>query len=104
MNTILSLLPVIIPLIFFGVIVLYILRLRRIVPTNVVHIIQRGSQTVSYGVGKTSNVYYEWPKWLPRIGVDVRELPVSNFDIDLSQYSANLSRGFVVDVKALKYS
>tara|TARA_R110002074_G_scaffold171863_1_gene334393 strand:+ start:11798 stop:13276 length:1479 start_codon:yes stop_codon:yes gene_type:complete len=102
MNTILSLLPVIIPLIFFGVIVLYILRLRRIVPTNVVHIIQRGSQTVSYGVGKTSNVYYEWPKWLPRIGVDVRELPVSNFDIDLSQYSAyDKDRvPFVVDVKA----
>ena len=102
MNTILSLLPVIIPLIFFSVIVLYILRLRRIVPTNVVHIIQRGSQTVSYGVGKTSNVYYEWPKWLPRIGVDVRELPVSNFDIDLSQYSAyDKDRvPFVVDVKA----
>lgn len=81
---------------------IYILKLRRIVPTNVVHIVQRGKTTTSYGVGKTSNVYYEWPGWLPRIGVTVRELPVSNFDIDLKEYSAyDKDRvPFVVDVKA----
>jgi flotillin len=81
---------------------IYILSLRRIVPTNVVHIVQRGSQTVSYGVGKQSNVYYEWPAWLPHLGVSVRELPVSNFDIDLESYSAyDKDRvPFVVDVKA----
>jgi flotillin len=85
----------------FGIL-LYILSLRRIVPTNVVHIVQRGSQTVSYGVGKESNVYYEWPAWLPILGVSVRELPVSNFDIDLIEYSAyDKDRvPFVVDVKA----
>jgi flotillin len=90
------------PILLVSLITLYVLKLRRIVPTNVVHIIQRGTQTVSYGVGKTSNVYYEWPKWLPKIGVDVRELPVSNFDIDLSEYSAyDKDRvPFVVDVKA----
>jgi flotillin len=79
-----------------------ILSLRRIVPTNVVHIVQRGKQTVSYGVGKSSNVYYEFPKWVPKIGVDVRVLPVSNFDIDLFEYSAyDKDRvPFVVDVKA----
>jgi flotillin len=79
-----------------------ILSLRRIVPTNVVHIVQRGKQTVSYGVGKSSNVYYQFPKWVPIIGVDVRVLPVSNFDIDLSEYSAyDKDRvPFVVDVKA----
>lgn len=90
------------PILMVLLITLYVLRLRRIVPTNVVHIIQRGTQTVSYGVGKTSNVYYEWPKWLPKIGVDVRELPVSNFDIDLYEYSAyDKDRvPFVVDVKA----
>lgn len=83
-------------------IVFKILSLRRIVPTNVVHIVQRGTQTVSYGVGKTSNVYYEFPSWLPKIGVEVRELPVSNFDIDLFEYSAyDKDRvPFVVDVKA----
>lgn len=63
--------------------IIYIFSLRRIVPTNVVHIVQRGSDTVSYGVGKGSNVYYAFPKWLPKFGVEVRELPVSNFDIDL---------------------
>jgi flotillin len=80
----------------------YVLSLRRIVPTNVVHIVQRGDKTVSYGVGKGSNVYYEFPKWLPKIGVEVRILPVSNFDIDLQKYSAyDKDRvPFVVDVKA----
>lgn len=80
----------------------YLLSLRRIVPTNVVHIVQRGDKTVSYGVGKGSNVYYEFPKWLPKLGVMVRVLPVSNFDIDLVKYSAyDKDRvPFVVDVKA----
>lgn len=82
--------------------IIYIFSLRRIVPTNVVHIVQRGSDTVSYGVGKGSNVYYAFPKWLPKFGVEVRELPVSNFDIDLPNYSAyDKDRvPFAVDVKA----
>lgn len=97
------------PLIAYGIptfivlaIMFYIFSLRRIVPTNVVHIVQRGSKTVSYGVGKGSNVYYEFPKWLPKFGVEVRELPVSNFDIDLPNYSAyDKDRvPFAVDVKA----
>jgi len=91
-----------VPSIFFLIATIYALSLRRIVPTNVVHIVQRGDKTVSYGVGKGSNVYYEWPKWLPQFGVMVRELPVSNFDIDLAKYSAyDKDRvPFVVDVKA----
>lgn len=84
------------------IILIYILSLRRIVPTNVVHIVQRGSKTVSYGVGKGSNVYYAFPKWLPKFGVEVRELPVSNFNIDLPDYSAyDKDRvPFAVDIKA----
>lgn len=91
-----------VPSIIFLLVFFYSLSLRRIVPTNVVHIVQRGDKTVSYGVGKGSNVYYEWPKWLPKFGVMVRELPVSNFDIDLTKYSAyDKDRvPFVVDVKA----
>jgi flotillin len=102
MSTIINLLPYVFPAIFVIGIVLKILTLRRIVPTNVVHIVQRGKQTVSYGVGKTSNVYYEWPKWIPKLGVEVRELPVSNFDIELYEYSAyDKDRvPFIVDVKA----
>lgn len=84
------------------IIIIYIFSLRRIVPTNVVHIVQRSSNTVSYGVGKGSNVYYEFPKWLPKWGVEVRELPVSNFGVDLPKYSAyDKDRvPFEVDVKA----
>jgi flotillin len=84
------------------IILFYVLSLRRIVPTNVVHIVQRGEKTVSYGVGKGSNVYYEFPTWIPKIGVMVRSLPVSNFDIELAKYSAyDKDRvPFVVDVKA----
>lgn len=91
-----------IPILVAVLVIFYLLSLRRIVPTNVVHIVQRGKNTVSYGVGKTSNVYYEFPKWFPFIGVDVRILPVSNFDIELSKYSAyDKDRvPFVVDVKA----
>lgn len=102
MQTLINLLPYIVPAFVALTITFWILRLRRIVPTNVVHIVQRGSKTVSYGVGKTSNVYYEWPSWLPYFGVEVRELPVSNFDIDLQEYSAyDKDRvPFVVDVKA----
>lgn len=99
---IISLLMYGVPAVFVLGIVIYVLSLRRIVPTNVVHIVQRGDKTVSYGVGKGSNVYYEFPKWLPKIGVEVRILPVSNFDIDLFKYSAyDKDRvPFVVDVKA----
>jgi flotillin len=101
-ETIFSLLIYGVPSLLGLMLLVYILRLRRIVPTNVVHIVQRGSTTTSYGVGRTSNVYYEWPSWLPRIGVSVRELPVSNFDIELKRYEAyDKDRvPFVVDVKA----
>lgn len=91
-----------VPILLVVVILIYILSLRRIVPTNVVHIVQRSEKTVSYGVGKGSNVYYEFPKWLPKYGVEVRELPVSNFGVDLPKYSAyDKDRvPFEVDVKA----
>lgn len=102
LHTITSYLIYIIPSVIGFIIIAYFFSLRRIVPTNVVHIVQRGSKTVSYGIGKGSNVYYEFPSWLPNIGVIVRILPVSNFDIDLSKYSAyDKDRvPFVVDVKA----
>tara|TARA_R110000868_G_scaffold76573_2_gene220075 strand:- start:15392 stop:16831 length:1440 start_codon:yes stop_codon:yes gene_type:complete len=92
-----------VPTLFLLGVVLYALTLRRVVPTNAVHIVQRGKQTVSYGVGQESgNVYYEFPVWLPVIGVAKRILPVSNFDIELKAYSAyDLDRvPFLVDVMA----
>lgn len=86
----------------FVALVVYLLSLRRIVPTNVVHIVQRNKETKSYGIGTGSNVYYEFPKWLPVFGVEKRVLPVSNFNIDLPNYSAyDKDRvPFVVDIKA----
>jgi flotillin len=91
-----------IPFLISFFIVIYVLSLRRIVPTNVVHIVQRGGNTTSYGVGNESNVYYEFPKWIPKLGVDVQILPVSNFDIELNSYSAyDKDRvPFLVDIKA----
>jgi flotillin len=74
---------------------------RRVVSTNVVHIIQRGRATTPYGTGLAAgNVYYAWPSWLPIIGVNVIQLPVSNFDLTLVDYEAyDLDRvPFVVHV------
>lgn len=79
------------------------LLLRRVVPTNEVHIIQSGKSTVSYGKDhEAGNTYYEWPSWIPKIGIVKIVLPVSVFDEDLQSYEA-YDKGrlpFVVDVKA----
>ena len=79
------------------------LLLRRVVPTNEVHIIQSGKSTVSYGKDHTDgNTYYEWPAWIPKIGIVKIILPVSVFAEDLQSYEA-YDKGrlpFVVDIKA----
>jgi flotillin len=76
---------------------------RRVVPANMVHIVQSGRKTVSYGVGgNTGNTYYAWPSWVPVLGVSVSTFPVSNFDIRLSGYEG-YDKGrlpFVVDIMA----
>jgi len=88
---------------FVFLILLIALFLRRVVPTNEVHIIQSGKATVSYGKDhEAGNTYYEWPSWLPKIGIVKIVLPVSVFDGDLEAYEA-YDKGrlpFVVDVKA----
>lgn len=88
---------------FVFFIFLIALLLRRVVPTNEVHIIQSGKATVSYGKDhEAGNTYYEWPAWLPKIGIVKIVLPVSVFDGDLEAYEA-YDKGrlpFVVDVKA----
>ncbi|MCF8463613.1 MAG: hypothetical protein K9G41_02135 [Flavobacteriales bacterium] len=99
MNLIIGSVVALVALIIF----IWIVRLRRIVPTNVVHIVQRGRKTVSYGVGQEAgNSYYEFPVWMPVIGVEKRVLPVSNFDITLEGYPAyDVDRvPFLVDIKA----
>lgn len=86
-------------------IILYVLSLRRIVPTNEVHIVQRTKDTVSYGKdagNDMGNTYYEIPSWIPHFGVVVSKLPTIVLDIDLNDYEAyDKDRlPFVVDIKA----
>ncbi|MEP3890370.1 MAG: SPFH domain-containing protein [Hellea sp.] len=76
--------------------------LRRVVPTNMVHIVQSRKKTTSYGTGHKSNVYWAWPSFVPLLGVAVIKLPVSNFDLSLKNYDAyDTDRvPFIVDVTA----
>lgn len=90
-------------LILLSLAVLVALFLRRVVPTNEVHIVQSGKSTVSYGKDHSAgNTYYEWPSWIPVVGIVKIVLPVSVFDEDLESYEA-YDKGrlpFVVDIKA----
>ncbi|MGH1456521.1 MAG: SPFH domain-containing protein [Alphaproteobacteria bacterium] len=77
--------------------------LRRVVPTNEVHIVQSRKATKSYGKDtKNGNTYYEWPAWLPIVGVTKIVMPVSVFDVQLVAYEAyDVGRvPFVVDIVA----
>lgn len=77
--------------------------LRRVVPTNETHIVQSRKKTTSYGKDtENGNVYYEWPSWLPVIGITKVVLPVSVFDISLTAYEAyDIGRvPFIVDIMA----
>jgi len=101
-----TLLPFAIPG-FLGLVALTVVKiamnLRRVVSTNEVHIVQSAKNTTSYGKDTgNGNTYYEWPSWIPVIGVSKTVFQVSNFDIDLEDYEA-YDEGrlpFVVDVKA----
>ena len=76
---------------------------RRVVGTNMVHIVQSGKSTLPFGANLSGgNVYYEIPTWVPGIGVSVIKLPVYNFDLSLNNYEAyDEDRApFLVDVTA----
>ena len=86
-----------------ALLIFYILGLRRIVPTNEVHIVQRNQQTLSYGKDTMNgNVYYQIPAWIPKYGVVVSKLPSTIIDVTLDRYEAyDKDRlPFVVDIKA----
>lgn len=76
---------------------------RKVVSTNEVHIVQSGDRTISYGKDTSNgNVYYEFPSFMPVIGVKKIVLPVSVFSLDLNGYAAyDVGRlPFVVDIQA----
>lgn len=80
-----------------------ILSLRRVVPTNMVHIVQSRNASTPYGRGKPAgNTYYEWPSWIPIVGVTVTKFPESIFQVTLGDYEAYDSARlpFMVDVTA----
>lgn len=82
---------------------IWVVNLRRVVSTNEVHIIQSSKKTVSYGKDQDSgNTYYEWPSWIPLIGIQVIKLPVSVFSLRLNSYEAYDSGRlpFVLDLEA----
>lgn len=77
--------------------------LRRVVPTNEVHIVQSSGATKSYGKDTDNgNTYYEWPAWFPIVGITKIIMPVSVFDVQLQSYEAyDVGRvPFVVDIVA----
>lgn len=76
---------------------------RKVVPTNEVHIVQSGKNTTSYGKDSgNGNSYYQWPSFLPFIGVTKSVLSTSVFSLKLDSYEA-YDKGrlpFEVDVVA----
>lgn len=75
--------------------------LRRVVDANMVHVVVSSKKTTNYGKGEgAGNVYYEWPSWVPVLGVTNTKLPTSIFDIDLNNYDAYDKERlpFVVDI------
>jgi flotillin len=86
-----------------GISIICALFWRVVVPTNEVHIVQSGKKSISYGSGlEAGNSYYEFPSWIPKIGVTVSKFPLSVFDLNLLNYDAyDVDRlEFLVDVRA----
>lgn len=74
-----------------GVILFIIIPLsfRRVVSTNEVHIVQGGGKPKSYGAAQASgNSYYQWPSWIPFIGVTTSVLPLSIIPLKIDNYEA----------------
>lgn len=84
-------------------VILLLATLRKVVPTNMVDIVQSARKTVSFGTGQEAgNVYYQIPSFVPVWGVVVSRFAVSNFQVKLDNYAAYDSGRlpFVVDVVA----
>jgi flotillin len=101
-----AIIPTVLTVLAIAIVVMsfiWIVNLRRVVSTNEVHIIQSASKTVSYGKDQVDgNTYYEWPAWIPIIGINVIKLPVSVFSLRLKDYEAYDSGRlpFVLDLEA----
>ena len=85
------------------VILIIIIYLRRVVPTNEVHIIQKwSSSTPHWKWFKWWNTYLAFPSWVPFFWVAIQKLPLSVFDLQLNWYKAydSWKVPFIVDITA----
>lgn len=81
--------------------ILIAIMFRRVVPTNMVHIVQTSKSSTPFGRGKEAgNTYYAWPSWVPVLGITVTEFPESIFQVTLQDYEAydQARLPFTVDV------
>jgi len=64
-------------------------KLRKVVPTNEVHIVQRWKKSEPHGKWLQGwNVYLAWAPWVPVFWVAVQKLPLSIFSLQLNGYKA----------------
>ena len=78
--------------------------LRRVVPTNMVHIVQTTRSSTAYGRGKAAgNTYYAFPSWVPKLGCYVTEFPESIFQVSLVNYEAYDSARLPFEISAVAF-
>lgn len=87
--------------VFLMLLLRWILSLRRVVSTNEAHVVRKGTSTMVYG-GDAGGSYYQWPEWVPVIGVSVTKLSLENFVLPVDDYEAydKEKLPFVVDIRA----
>jgi flotillin len=96
--------------IFVGIIVafivMWVLSLRRVVPPKYADVVTRKGSVEIYSVdssvtkGKEPNtVYYQFPSWIPTLGVVVKRMSLENMEIQILDYKtfARANARFIVD-------
>lgn len=84
--------------------VLVAIMLRRVVPTNMVHIVQTTRSSTAYGRGKAAgNTYYAFPSWVPKFGITVTEFPESIFQVSLVNYEAYDAARLPFEISAVAF-
>ncbi len=93
---------------FLGITLIpWALSLKRIVPPKYADVVtgSKGAKVYSVdpevaGTTEPQTVYYEWPAWIPRIGVTVRRMPMTIIEVPIKHYKtfAKGNARFVADV------
>jgi len=76
-------------LVWIIIFIIIVINLRKVVPTNEIHILKKWSKTIIKGEWFDKwNVYYNFPQWMPLFGIYVTKLPLYVFDVKLNTYQA----------------